>query len=257
MHPIKLEICVETVDDAVTAVEAGADRLEINASLQLGGVTPSLGLLTEIRRLVDRKCPIIAMVRPRAGDFCYSEREFDVMCSDADAFLKHGASGIAFGVLTADGRIDERCRILVETVRVCPSATEGAVFHRAFDFVADPLSAIDELARFGVTRVMTSGQCATAGEGASEIARYIMHAAGRVEVLPAAGIRPENVDDLIRATGCNQVHASLGEPIPTAGDIDMSLSTKSQLAVDMSGGNLSRTATSPRLIKEMLKKLGR
>jgi copper homeostasis protein len=258
MQAVKLEICIESVDDAVTAVEAGADRLEINAALRLAGLTPSLGMLVEIRRLIGPQVPIIAMVRPRASDFCYSEQEFDVMHRDTDLLLKHGANGIAFGILTPDGHVDhDRCRKLVELVRACPSATEGSVFHRAFDFVNDPLATIDDLANLGVARIMTSGQHATAGEGASEIARYIAHAAGRVEILPAAGIRPDNVNALIRETGCNQVHASLREPIPTAGDFDMTSSTRMQLAIDMAGGNLTRTATSPRLIKAMLEKLGR
>ena len=92
--------------------------------------------------------------------------------------------------------IKKRCERLVEQVQASPGASEGAVFHRAFDFVADPLAAIDVLAALGVSRIMTSGQCATAGEGAGNIARYIAHAAGRVEILPAAGIRPENVEAL-------------------------------------------------------------
>ena len=101
------------------------------------------------------------------------------MLHDADLFVEHGANGIAFGVLTRDGRVDqERCERLVEQVQASPGASEGAVFHRAFDFVADPLAAIDVLAALGVSRIMTSGQCATAGEGAGNIARYIAHAAG-------------------------------------------------------------------------------
>jgi copper homeostasis protein len=258
MFPVKLEICIESVDDAVAAVAAGADRLEVNAALRLAGLTPSLGLLTEIRRLVGPQVPLVVMIRPRAGDFCYGEREFDVMLRDAELLLKNGASGIAFGVLTRDGRVDHsRCRKLVELVRSYPFATEGAVFHRAFDFVHDPLVAIDELAALGFIRIMTSGQRATACEGASEIARYIRHAAGRIEILPAAGIRPENVEALIRDTGCNQVHASLREPIPTAGGVNSDSATQAQLARDMAGGDLSQMATSPRLIRALLEKLGR
>jgi copper homeostasis protein CutC len=258
MPLIQLEICIESADDAATAVEAGADRLEINAALQLGGVTPSLGMLIEIRRLIGPQVPVIAMIRPRAGDFCYSEREFDVMRRDADLFLKHGANGIAFGILTPDGHVDQnRCRQLIECARSFVSATEGAVFHRAFDFVRDPLASIDELANLGAARIMTSGQRATACAGAGEIARYIAHAACRVEILPAAGIRPENVDALVRATGCSQVHASLREPISPAGDLQMTPSTPVRLASDVAGGNLPRTATSQRLIRAMLEKLGR
>jgi copper homeostasis protein len=258
MPSILLEICIESADDAVTAVEAGADRLEINAALRLGGVTPSLGMLIETRRLIGRQVPIIAMVRPRAGDFCYSEREFEVMRRDADLFLKHGGNGIAFGILTPDGRVDQsRCRQLIEQVGSSPRATEGAVFHRAFDFVRDPLAAIDELANLGVARIMTSGQCVTACQGAGEIARYIAHAAGQVQILPAAGIRPENVGALLRATGCNQVHASLREPSGPAADLDATRATPVRLASDSASGDPPRKATSRGLIKAMLKKLGR
>jgi copper homeostasis protein len=258
MCSVLLEICVESVDDAVTAVEAGADRLEVNAALRLAGLTPSLGLLTEIRRLIGQQFPIVVMVRPRAGDFCYSDREFEVMCRDAELLLKNGANGIAFGILTPDGRVDcNRCRKLVEQVRSFSAATEGAVFHRAFDFVREPLVAINEFVNLGIARIMTSGQRETACDGAAEIARYIIHAARRIEILPAAGIRPENVNALIRATGCGQVHASLREPTPTTGNIDADSPTKTQLARDMAGGNLPQMATSQRLIRAMLENLGR
>ena len=117
--------------------------------------------------------------------------------------------------------------------------------------------AIDELAKLGVARIMTSGQRATACEGASEIALYMAHAAGRIQILPAAGIRPENVNALIRETGCNQVHASLRETIHAAGDFGMTSPAKMQLALDLAGGALPRTATSQRLIRAMLEQLGR
>src|SRR4051794_31262282 len=111
MSSILLEVCIESVDDAVTAVAAGADRLEINAALRLGGITPSLGMLLEIRRQIGPGVPIVAMVRPREGDFCFSEREFDVMRRDIELFLENGASGIALGILTKENRTDRlRCR---------------------------------------------------------------------------------------------------------------------------------------------------
>jgi copper homeostasis protein len=261
MPPIRLEICIESFDDAVTAVEAGADRLELNAALRLGGVTPSLGTLIEIRQHIGPQVPIVVMVRPREGDFCYSAREFEVMRRDIDLFMQHGASGFALGLLTPDGRVDQdRCRTLVEQVRSWASkvaATEGAVFHRAFDFVVNPLAAIDELTGLGFSRIMTSGQRETACLGAAEIARYIAHAAGRIEILPAAGIRPENVEALLRETGCIQVHASLREPVSIPNNGAGKQTTRVQLAAGLSDGNLPRTATSGRLVRAMLEKIGR
>ena len=244
MTTILLEICIETADDGATAVAAGADRLEINAALRLGGVTPSLGMLIELRRLIGPAVPVVAMVRPRDGDFCYSDREFAAMRRDAELLLRHGASGIAFGILKPDGRVDHnRCRQLVEQVRSWPGANAGAVFHRAFDFVADPLAAIDDLAKLGVSRIMTSGQRTSACEGAHEIVRYIARAAGRVEILPAGGIRPENVEALIRETGCDQVHASLREPVSAASDDSKTYPTQVRLGAGLDDENLPRTVT--------------
>jgi copper homeostasis protein len=200
---IKLEICAASAEDCVVAEQGGADRLELNSALLLGGLTPSLGTLREARRAV--RIPIIAMVRPRAGGFCYSSTEFAVMQRDLEWALADGADGVAFGILHADGNIDgERCRQMVKL-----AGQRQVVFHRAFDVVPDPLAALDQLMDLGVTRVMTSGQEASAYNGAANIARYLRHAAGRLEILPAGGINRFTVADVISRTGCNQVHASL------------------------------------------------
>ena len=113
---VLLEVCIASVDDAIAAQSGGADRLEVNCALALGGLTPSAGLFAEVRRQV--KLPLIAMVRPRPGGFCYSPAEFDVMLRDADELIAAGADGLAFGVLTNGGEIDvERCRRLPQTLR--------------------------------------------------------------------------------------------------------------------------------------------
>src|SRR4051794_12099532 len=167
-----IEICVASVDDAVAAVAAGADRLEINSALSLGGLTPSSGLFAEARRRVS--VPLIAMVRPRSGGFCYSDADFEVMLRDAESLLAAGADGLAFGVLTAGGEIDvDRCRKLREACGIAP-----AVFHRAFDVTPDPLAALDTLIDLGFTRVMTSGQAESASVGSALIAEIARRAAG-------------------------------------------------------------------------------
>lgn len=203
MNRILLEICTASVDDCVAAAEGGADRVELNAALAQGGLTPSLGVLIEARQSVS--IPIIAMVRPRPGGFHYSDRDFAAMQRDADLLLEQGADGLAFGILHADGTIDTgRCRALIRQM-------EGreAVFHRAFDVVPEPSGALEQLIDLGVTRVLTSGQEASAYDGAANIAAYVEQAAGRIEILPGGGINRFTVADVLARTGCDQVHASL------------------------------------------------
>ncbi len=145
------------------------------------------------------------MIRPRPAGFCYSRAEFSVMQRDTEIALAEKVDGIAFGILTAAGALDlKRCRQIIKLA-------EGRqiVFHRAFDVVRDPAKALEQLIDLGVTRIMTSGQEASAYNGAASIANYIRHAAGRIEILPAGGINRFTVADVIARTGCNQIHASL------------------------------------------------
>jgi copper homeostasis protein len=200
---IQLEICAASVEDCVKAESGGAHRVELNCALMLGGLTPSLGALREARASV--RLPIIAMIRPRPASFCYSRVEFAVMQRDAEAALSEKADGIAFGILTAAGAVDvKRCRQMVKL-----AAGRQAVFHRAFDVVRNPLTALEQLIDLGLTRIMTSGQEASAYNGAANIAAYIRQAAGRIEILPAGGINRFTVADVVKRTGCDQVHASL------------------------------------------------
>jgi copper homeostasis protein len=197
---ILLEIIASTVDDCVAAESGGADRIEFCAAIAMGGLTPSLGTLIEAKKRV--QIPVMAMVRPRAGGFCYSDADFAVMRRDAALFLEHGADGIVFGILHSDGRVDtKRCGKMLEL-----AGGRQIVFHRAFDVVPDPLRALEELIDLGFTRVLTSGQQKTALEGGDLIRRLVDHSQGRIEVLPGAGVRAHNVERLIQATGCTQVH---------------------------------------------------
>ncbi len=198
-----LEICTASVEDCLAAQQGDADRVELNAALALGGLTPSLGTLIEARAGIN--IPIIVMIRPRPGGFCYSPRDFAVMQRDIDLALEHDADGIAFGILTENGALDEkRCQQIVEQI----GDREG-VFHRAFDVVPDPAETLERLIDLGVKRVLTSGQQASAYNGAANIARYVEQAAGRIEILPAGGINRFTLADVLARTGCDQVHASL------------------------------------------------
>jgi copper homeostasis protein len=200
---VLLEVAIASVVDAVTAQSSGADRVEVNSALHLGGLTPSLGLVIEVRRAI--ALPLIVMARPRQAGFCYSDEEFRVVQRDIDLLLGHGADGIAFGVLSASGEVDRgRCEQLVRQI-----GERQAVFHRAFDVTPDPSLALEQLVDLGVRRIMTSGQEENAVKGTSRIAELTHRAAGRIEVLPAGGINPFTVADVLARTGCDQVHASL------------------------------------------------
>jgi copper homeostasis protein len=200
---VLLEVAVAGVDDAGAAAQGGADRLELNAALALGGLTPSLGTLIEVRRATS--LPVLCMARPRPGGFAYSDAEFRVLLRDAALAVEHGADGVVFGVLHPDGTVDvPRCREVLRAVGPRP-----AVFHRAFDVTPEPFAALEQLIDVGVRRVMTSGQEESAYNGTALIAELLRRAAGRIEVLAAGGINRFTVVDVVARTGCNQVHASL------------------------------------------------
>jgi copper homeostasis protein len=201
---IILELAVATLDDALLAKASGADRIELNSALALGGLTPSPGLLPEVKRRVD--LPIMVMVRPRCGGFCYSEAEFDVLCRDVEWAVQAGADGIVYGILQADGTIDvERCA----KVRQLIADRVPSIFHRAFDLVPDQFRALQQLIDLGFRRVMTSGQQSTAYNGIWRIASLIDEADGRIEILPAGGINRHNVLDIVSRTGSGQIHCGL------------------------------------------------
>ena len=202
MGRILLEVAVMSADEARVAEEAGADRLELCSALELGGVTPSLGSFLAVREAV--AIPVYVLLRPRAGGFVYTSREWESLKRDAEWFASHGADGLVFGALTADGCVDDsRCAELL-------ALSKGrAVFHRAFDFVPDRIAALEVSIELGFERVLTSGGTAIALEGKAEIASLVRAARGRIEILPGSGIRPQNVEELLRETGCTQVHASL------------------------------------------------
>jgi copper homeostasis protein len=200
---VLLEVPVASVEDALAARQGGADRLELNAGLSLGGLTPSLGSLIELKVAVT--LPVFVMIRPRPGGFAYGEADFKVMQRDAELALAHGADGIVFGILTAEGHVDgDRCRRLLRQLGDRP-----AVFHRAFDVTPNPYAALEELIDLGFRRVMTSGQEESAYNGAALIAELLRQSAGRIEVLPAGGINRFTVADVVSRTGCDQLHASL------------------------------------------------
>jgi copper homeostasis protein len=197
---ILVEICCASLEDALEAERGGADRVELCSALFLGGLTPSLGTIIEAKARL--KIPIMVMIRPRGGGFCYTKSEMAVMERDAVLAAEQGAEGMVFGILNADGGIDEeRCKRLRKLI-----GDRQAVFHRAFDVTPDPFRSLDQLVELGFTRVLTSGQEDTVPEGAQLIKRLIEYAGARIEILPGGGIKPLSLRQVVESTGCKQVH---------------------------------------------------
>lgn len=200
MPKILLEICCGSIDDAIQSEAGGADRVELCSALFLGGLTPSIGTIQEAKRRL--KIPVMVMVRPRGGGFCYSGAEFATMERDTQAAVDAGADGVVFGALKENGRIDKRRTARIRRI----IGKRQAVFHRAFDVTPDPIKALDQLIDLGITRVLTSGQKDSAPEGAELIAKLVTRAGKRIEILPGGGIRPYNLNDIVRRTRCRQIH---------------------------------------------------
>lgn len=201
-----IEVCCASAGDVIEAHKAGADRVELNSNLFLGGITPSLGELIVAKQCMGMK--IMTMVRPREGGFCYTDAEFKTALADAEMLLKYGADGIVFGFLHPDGTVDVgRCKEMMRII-----GNRESVFHRAIDVVPDWRSALDTLCELGVTRVLTSGQSPSALDGMQTISEMIQYAHGRIQILPGAGINIRNARQFVAATGCGQIHVALNKP---------------------------------------------
>lgn len=204
MEHMYFEVCCGSAEDALAAYRGGADRAELNSDLFHGGLTPTLGALRCVKRHAP-DFPVMCMVRPREGGFCYTETEFEVMLEDARVFVENGADGIVFGFLHEDGTVDvERCRTMMAVI-----GERESVFHRAIDVVPDWRAALDILIELGVTRVLTSGQKPTVPEGAVTLKAMIEYTAGRIEILPGGGITLENASWVKEMTGTDKMHAAM------------------------------------------------
>jgi copper homeostasis protein len=198
--PRNIEVCVENTDGLIAAQNAGADRAELCASLLEGGLTPSVGMVREALRVAT--IPFFAMVRPRGGDFLYSEVEFLSMLEDVKAFRDMGVPGVVAGCLNPDGTIDEaRMKALVDAARPMK-----VTCHRAFDMTRDHAEAIEALVRAGVDRVLTSGRHDTALEGLTVLAETVRAAAGRIVIMGCGGLDAGNIADVLDKTGVDEVH---------------------------------------------------
>lgn len=200
-----IEICLESVESVIAAEKGGADRVELCSDLFEGGLTPTIGTVRTAKKLTEIK--INVMIRPRGGDFCYSDEEFEVMKEDIKALKDTGINGIVFGILTPDGDVDmERSAELIELARPL-----SVTFHRAFDMTRDPYKALEDLISLGVDRILTSGQEATVPEGAELLSELVRLAGDRVIIMPGCGLTERNFDKMREKIGAKEYHVFLPE----------------------------------------------
>ncbi len=197
-----LEICAGSLRSALAAQEGGADRVELCDNLSEGGTTPSYGLIKTCRSLL--KIPVFPIIRPRGGNFVYSNAEFDVMKQDIRCCLELGCEGVVFGILRSDGSIDtERCSELVSI-----SGNMQLTFHRAFDRCIDRDKGLEDLIIMGFHRVLTSGGKDYAEEAIPELERLVRQSKNRISIMPGSGITSQNLLKILRKTGAFEFHSS-------------------------------------------------
>ncbi len=197
---VLVEACVDSVESALAAEAGGAGRIELCDNLVEGGTTPSAGMIAACRSRV--AIPVFVLVRPRGGDFLFTEAEQDVVLRDVVAARERGADGVVVGSLRADGTVNvEQVAALIEA-----AGPASVTFHRAFDVSRDPAESLDALVSLGVSRVLTSGQAPSALEGAPTLAALVARGAGRIAILAGGGINEENVAQVVAASGVREVH---------------------------------------------------
>lgn len=198
-----IEIATSDFNTTKSAVQGGADRIELCANLAEGGTTPSLGTIKQCREAFD--VALFPIIRPRGGDFLYNDEEFDIMLKEVKHCKELGCDGVVVGLLNPDGTIDvKRTSALVDAVYPL-----GVTFHRAFDRCKDPFSALEQLIEMGCERVLTSGQQPVAPDGVELIAQLNKEADHRIIIMPGSGVRKENIKMLAEKTGCSEFHSSL------------------------------------------------
>lgn len=203
----RLEVCVDSPEGLRAAVEGGAHRIELCAALDVGGLTPSPGLMALAARV---PIPVYAMVRPRAGSFCFQADDAVSMIADIDAARNAGLAGVVIGASLPNGNLDlPLLRRLVDR-----ASGLGTTLHRVFDLVPDPERSLEEAIELGCERILTSGLRHTALEGLPMLASLAKRAAGRIGIMPGSGITIENAMHILDETGVGEIHASCRQEVP-------------------------------------------
>jgi copper homeostasis protein len=239
-----LEIAANSLASALAAQDGGADRIELCAALEVGGLTPSPAQIALARERV--RLPLYVLIRPRAGDFVYSELEFEVMQRDIEACVALGCDGVVLGALDHEGNVDrDRCGGLVAAARGL-----GVTFHRAFDLSRDLRGALEDVVALGCQRLLSSGARASAQAGVETLCELVAQAAGRIAVMPGGGIDASNVAAIRAATGACEFHASAKRLLPSR-----QRPAPAELA-DMAGGELRSDAGQVRALAAALREPG-
>ena len=206
-----VEVCANGVESCLAAQQGGADRVELCAGIPEGGTTPSYGEIKVARRVLTTT-RLHVIIRPRGGDFLYSDLEVERMAADIAVCRDLGVDGVVFGCLTADGTIDvEKNRYLMEC-----SQGMSVTMHRAFDRAADPEQALEQIIALGFNRILTSGQQPKAIQGVDLLARLNRQAAGRIILMAGSGVTEQNIKEIRDVTGLNEFHFSGRESVPSA-----------------------------------------
>ncbi|MBX3244047.1 MAG: copper homeostasis protein CutC [Acidobacteria bacterium] len=241
---LSFEICVDSVESAIAAQDGGADRVELCDNLFEGGTTPSFGSIAMAREMLSIKLHVI--IRPRGGDFLYTDAEFEIMKRDIEATKRLGVDGVVIGLLNADGNIDaERTRELVSLARPM-----SVTFHRAFDVCLDPFEALETLIDLGIDRVLTSGQKPTATEGAEMIGKLVKQADDRIIIMACGSLDDANIADVISATGVKELHFTAFETIESAMQYR---NDAVAMGSDNAGSEYIRNVTSAEKVKRIIK----
>jgi copper homeostasis protein len=204
-----LEVCIESAESAINAEQGGADRVELCDNLMEGGTTPSAGMVALTLERVS--IPVMMMIRPRGGDFLYTDLEYEIMLRDIEVAKSLGVHGVVFGLLTPDGKVDiNKTASLIEAARPLK-----VTFHRAFDMTIDPFQALEDLINLGVDRILTSGQEPSTEQGTDLIAELVKKAGDRIIILPGCGINESNIAELVLKTGVKECHVTGKQQIPS------------------------------------------
>lgn len=207
MEGFRLEVCANSYESAAAAEEGGAIRVELCENMAEGGTTPSYGQIQLCKNKLNLE--VWPIIRPRGGDFLYSDDEFEIMKADILACKDLKCDGVVTGILNADGSVDkDRCAELVKLAFPVPVA-----FHRAFDLCSDLGQALETIVETGFVRILTSGAAQSALLGAEKISELIKQASGRIELMPGAGINPTNIATIAKQTGATVFHASARIPV--------------------------------------------
>lgn len=203
---VLLEVCVDSVEGLNSSIEGGAQRIELCSALDVGGLTPSKGLMVLAARM---PVPVYAMIRPRAGDFVFDAASRDVMLADIDAACASGLAGVVLGASLPDGRLD----VDLLAVLAKRAGGMGRTLHRAFDLVPDTSRALEQAIELGFDRILTSGQAVKVSDGKVTLRRLVEQAQGRISIMAGGGVTPANIADIVIETCVREVHASGRLPV--------------------------------------------